>query len=130
MYALRSLGDLLRNLLLVNLFFLSLGWAQAIYKFDITCLCINRDDSYYGLIYLELSFTTVFILVYFLLRGPSAYKKLEQWNDDYLEEAYTVVFDTTIPRGSTTGERVFNLARAIFPELASDYVRLAAGITD
>jgi hypothetical protein len=121
---------LLRNLLLINLIFLSLGWAQAIYHFDISCFCIHRDESFYGLVYLELSLMTVFILVYFLFRGPSAYKKLEEWNEDYLEETYTIVFNTTVPEGDSTGEKVFNLARAVFPELASDYVRLAAGTQD
>ena len=73
---------------------------------------------------------TVYLLVYFLFKGPSTYKKSKEWNEDYLEEAYTIVFGTTIPKGSTTGERVFNLARVIFPELTSDYVRLVAGYQD
>ena len=128
--SLRSLGDLLRNLLLINLIFLSLGWAQVIYHFDISCFCIHRDDSFYGLVYIELSLMTIFILVYFLSRGPGAYKKLKQWNEDYLEETYTIVFDTIIPKGNSTGEKVFNLAKAVFPELTSDYIRLAAGIRD
>jgi CheY-like chemotaxis protein len=128
--SLRTLGNWLRLLLIINLVFLSLGWAQAIYGFDIGCFCIHRDYSYYLFIYLELSLMTVYLLVYFLSKGPSTYKKLKEWNEDYLDETYTIVFDMTVPKGSTTGERVFNLARAIFPELTSDYVRLAAGIQD
>lgn len=128
--SLRYLGDLLRNIVIINLFFLSLSWAQAIYHFDITCLCINSDDTYYLLIYGELSLMTGFILVYFLLKGPNAYKKLKQWNEDYLEESYTVVFDTAIPTGNTTGERVYKLARTIFPELTPGYVSLDAGVID
>lgn len=128
--SLRTLGNWLRLLLIINLFFLSLGWAQEIYSFDISCFCIHRDYTFYQLVYFELSLMTVYLLVYFLFKGPSTYKKLKEWNEDYLEEAYTIVFGTTIPKGSTTGERVFNLARAIFPELTSDYVRLAAGYQD
>lgn len=39
-----------------------------------------------------------------------------------------MVFDTAIPRGSTTGEKVFDLAKLIFPELSPDYVSLTAGL--
>lgn len=126
--SLRSLGDWLRNLLIVNLVFLSIGWAQQFYHFDITCLCISRNTTLYQFVYLELTLLTAVTLAYFLSSGPRAYKWFKEWNEEYLEETYTVVFNTTIPRGSTIGERVFNLAKFIFPELSPEYVRLTAGI--
>src|SRR5712691_12590546 len=106
---LRSLGNLLRDLLIFNLFFLSLGWANLIYHFA-------PPNLISAFVYLELTIATIAILVYFLFRGPNAYKNLKQWNEDYLEQAYILVFDTTIPKGDTTGEKILNLARAIFPE--------------
>ena len=48
-----------------------------------------------------------------------AYKKLQEWDEDYLESAYILIFDTTIPKGDSTGEKVFNLAK-LFPELRAD----------
>ena len=34
---------------------------------------------------------------------------------------YTLIFDTTIPKGNTTGEKVLSLASLIFPQLRADY---------
>jgi hypothetical protein len=59
--------------------------------------------------------------VKFLKVGPNAYKKLDEWNEDYLEQTYVLIFDTTIPQGANTGEKILNLARVIFPELTSGY---------
>jgi hypothetical protein len=107
---LRYLVDSLRTLLFVNLFFLALGWINTIHHFD---------ETLYLFVYLELSFFTVYFLVRFLLKSP--YKKIEQWSEDYLEDAYTVVFNTTIPKGDSSAERILILASAIFPQLRDDY---------
>lgn len=109
---LRSLTDLLRNLLIINIFFLSLGWANTVYHFD---------PTFHILVYLELTLMSVYILFKFLRAGPNAYKRLKEWNEDYLEQTYILVFDTTIPKGDNTGEKILNLARAIFPELIFNY---------
>jgi hypothetical protein len=61
-----------------------------------------------------------YIVGWFLLKAPHLYKKLEEWDEDYLHSAYILIFDTTIPKGSSTGEKVLNLAKLVFPELRSD----------
>jgi hypothetical protein len=66
-----------------------------------------------------------YIVVWFLLKAPHVYKKLEEWDEDYLRSAYILIFDTTVPRGNSTGEKVLNLAKLVFPELRSDlYISL------
>jgi hypothetical protein len=105
--------DALRLVLLVNLFFLSLGWLNTIYQFD---------QTFHLFVYFELSLATVYYLVVFFLKSP--YKKLKQWIQGYLDDAYTVVFDTTIPRGNNSGEKILNLASSIFPQLRDDYEQL------
>ena len=57
---------------------------------------------------------------WFVIKAPYAYRKLQEWDEDYLESAYILIFDPTIPKGSSTGEKVFNLAKLVFPELRSD----------
>lgn len=88
---LRSLTDNLRNFVICSLFFLALGWANYVYQFDKTL---------YLLVYLELTIFSIYVLVKFLKVGPNAYKKLNEWNEDYLEQTYVLIFDTTIPQGA------------------------------
>jgi hypothetical protein len=63
---------------------------------------------------------SAYIFGWFVIKAPHAYRKLQEWDEDYLESAYILIFDTTIPKGSSTGEKVFNLAKLVFPELRSD----------
>jgi hypothetical protein len=42
---------------------------------------------------------------------------LEDWSRDYLQQSYILIFDTTIPTGNTTGEKILHMAIAVFPEL-------------
>jgi hypothetical protein len=68
-----------------------------------------------------------YIVGWFLIKAPHFYKKLEEWDKDYLHSAYILIFDTTIPKGNSTGEKVLNLAKLVFPELRSD---LYIGLVD
>jgi hypothetical protein len=70
------------------------------------------------------------ILIWRFIKARRAYQSLEEWKDEYVELAYIIVFDTTIPKGNTTGERVLNLAKAIFPELTPAYIDTYADFID
>ena len=78
--------------------------------------------------YILVVFTPVIIWYFSRARGYS--HKLKGWIEDYTEQAYILVFDTTIPKGSTTGEKILNLARNIFPELRPDYLGFSPYYTD
>jgi hypothetical protein len=58
-------------------------------------------------------------IYYFMYRRNNI--RLKEWQQDYLEQSYIIVFDTTIPKGNTTSEKVLNLSRAVFPELTREY---------
>lgn len=63
---------------------------------------------------------SAYVLGWFAVKAPHAYRKLQEWDEDYLESVYIIIFDTTIPKGNTAGEKVFNLSKLVFPELRSD----------
>ena len=63
-------------------------------------------------------------------KSKKSYQSLEKWKDDYVEQAYFIVFDTTIPKGNSTGERVLNLAKVVFPELTPAYIDTYADFID
>jgi hypothetical protein len=63
---------------------------------------------------------SAYVVGWFVIKAPHAYRKLQEWDEDYLESAYILIFDTTIPKGNSTAEKVFYLARLVFPELRSD----------
>jgi hypothetical protein len=52
-----------------------------------------------------------------LLDIPYAYRRLSEWNEDYLQSAYILIFDTTLPKGEPSGKRLLYLACMVFPEL-------------
>jgi hypothetical protein len=60
-------------------------------------------------------------LAWFYLHVSKKLKNLEEWDKDYLKQAYYIVFQTTIPSGNTVGEKMLNLAKLVFPELREDY---------
>jgi len=35
-----------------------------------------------------------YIVGWFLIKAPHVYKKLEEWDEDYLHSAYILIFDT------------------------------------
>ena len=61
-------------------------------------------------------------LIFTLIKTRRFYKELNAWNEQYLESSYTLIFDTTVPKGSTTGEKILSLASLIFPQLRQDYL--------
>ena len=56
-----------------------------------------------------------------IVRSKRFYNELNTWNEEYLQSSYTLIFDTTVPKGNTTGEKVLSLASLIFPQLRADY---------
>jgi hypothetical protein len=60
-------------------------------------------------------------LIFMIVRSKRFYNELNTWNEEYLQSSYTLIFDTTIPKGNTTGEKVLSLAGLIFPQLRADY---------
>jgi uncharacterized membrane protein (DUF485 family) len=78
-------------------------------------------------------FTIVIIsglMIWYYQRARKGYRQLNDWNKDYLQQAYILTFDTTLPAGNSTGEKVFSLAKLIFPELRSDYVKFSPYFSD
>jgi hypothetical protein len=61
-------------------------------------------------------------LIWYIIKGRQVDQNFNDWKHDYIEQTYILVFDTTVPKGDTTGERILNLARAVFPELRSNYI--------
>jgi hypothetical protein len=80
-----------------------------------------------------LSLTAIVFSVYTIrhfISGRRIGRRVEDWNEDYLEQSYILVFNTSIPKGETTAERIVTLASSIFPQLRSDYKDLSFGYTD
>jgi hypothetical protein len=66
-------------------------------------------------------FTSIVLaLIYFFLYRRNI-QRLKDWQLDYLEQSYIIVFETILPKGNTTSEKVLNLSRAVFPELTPEY---------
>ena len=50
-------------------------------------------------------------------RNSKLSSELDEWDNQFIDEDYIVTFSTTKPKGKTNGEKVFNMARDVFPEL-------------
>lgn len=61
-------------------------------------------------------------LIWYIIKGRQLDRNFNDWKEDYSEQTYILVFDTTIPKGDNTSEKILSLARAIFPELRSNYI--------
>ena len=66
-------------------------------------------------------FISSYIVGWFIIKARHEYRRISKWNEDYLHSSYTLIFDTTVPKGNTTGEKVLSLAKLVFPELREDF---------
>ena len=64
-------------------------------------------------------FATIFgfFLVLTLWKGRKLSNEINDWERAYLDQHYVLTFETNTPIGSTNGEKVFNMAQIVFPEL-------------
>jgi hypothetical protein len=51
-----------------------------------------------------------------------------EWDKEYLYRMYLVIFETCVPHGETSGERVLHLARSVFPQLRYDYPNVSPSL--
>jgi hypothetical protein len=63
-----------------------------------------------------------YIVGWFIVKARHEYRRIRDWNEKYLHSSYTLIFDISVPKGNTTGEKVLSLAKFIFPELRDDFV--------
>lgn len=63
-----------------------------------------------------------YIVGWFIVKARHEYRRIRAWNEEYLHSSYTLIFDTSVPKGNTTGEKVISLAKFVFPELRDDFV--------
>ena len=61
------------------------------------------------------------IFVYFLTwtfwKGRKLKAEMDDWEEAYLDQHYILTFETNTPKGTTNGEKIFNMAQTVFPEL-------------
>ena len=47
--------------------------------------------------------------------------EMEEWEGEYIEEAYLLAVETNVLTGDTDGEKISNMMQTVFPELRKDY---------
>lgn len=64
-------------------------------------------------------FATIFgfFLTLTLWKGRKLSNEINDWEKAYLDQHYVLTFETNTPLGSTNGEKIFNMAQIVFPEL-------------
>lgn len=84
----------------------------------LAALLFSTNQNIIAVVGVVISFIlSVYIIVWFIIIAPHAYRRLSEWNEDYLHSAYILIFDTTLPKGDSSGKRLLNLASMVFPEL-------------
>ena len=56
-------------------------------------------------------------LIYTYISSRRLYRDQNSWEKQYFESAYVLIFSSSIAEGTSTVEKVLNLAKMIFPEL-------------
>jgi hypothetical protein len=76
-------------------------------------------------------FILIFIVtVYYYTRYRKYHVELNKWKEDYLRQSYLLIFETSIPKGNDTAEKVINLSSLVFPELRPDYIHYSPYYSD
>jgi len=58
-----------------------------------------------------------YFLIWTIWKGRKLKKEIDEWEDAYLDQHYVLTFETNTPQGKTDGEKIFNMAQMVFPEL-------------
>lgn len=70
------------------------------------------------------------VILWQLYRGRNIYRRFKELDKEYLSRMYLLIFETSVPHGTNSGEKVLHLARSVFPELRSDYLYMSPSIFD
>ena len=87
---------------------------------SLTLESIREIDSMLdGIRLFVIAFAAIFIyfLVWTLWKGRKLKADVDAWEEAYLDQYYVLTFETNTPKGSTNGEKIFNMAQTVFPEL-------------
>ncbi len=87
---------------------------------SLTLESIRYIDSMLGNIRIAvIAFAAIFgyFLIWTLWKGRKLKADVDAWEEAYLDQYYILTFETTKPSGSSNGEKIFNLAQTVFPEL-------------
>jgi len=114
--SLRSASYWLLALTLLLLFFSLLAFIS--YSISFTK---SNSNVITGSLLILIILIASYIVGWFIIKARHEYHRISEWNEDYLYTSYMLIFDTSVPRGNTTYERVLSLARLIFPELRADF---------
>jgi hypothetical protein len=85
-----------------------------------TYISQNDSEAFVFLFSYLFIFTSPFIIFIFY-KYFRLTRKFQEWNKEYLHSSYTLIFDTTLPKGNTVAEKILYLASHIFPSLREDY---------
>jgi len=66
------------------------------------------------------AWVVILFVIYFFFHVQKKIKNLEKWDANYVKQSYFLVFQTTIPVGDTMGEKIYHLAKHVYPELRSE----------
>lgn len=82
-------------------------------------LIAGMSNTLHHIRHIAAIFATIFgfFLVLTLWKGRKLSSKINDWERAYLDQHYVLTFETNTPIGSTNGEKVFNMAQIVFPEL-------------
>jgi len=77
------------------------------------------DTNLSGIRVFVIFFAAIFgyFLIWTLWKGRKLKRDVDEWEEAYLDQYYVLTFETMKPSGSTNGEKIFNMAQTVFPEL-------------
>jgi hypothetical protein len=119
-FSTKSLREFSTSVTWTSVLILGMGWFIIIFWRYFRTI---TDPTLYAAISFLLVWFTIFLALD-MFKGFRAYRKHSEWRKGFLYQQYILYFEATIPKGDTTAEKVFNLARLAIPELGYDYLSL------
>jgi hypothetical protein len=83
-----------------------------------------------ALVFFTILFYVIFtpFIIWKLVKMRNFNKQLEEWKEDYVVDMCSLIFNTTIPKGKTTGEKILSLASMVFPQMRKDYIKYSLSV--
>ena len=90
----------------------------------------SKEDKFMTIYFLFFFTIILLLLLWYLLQTRKFSKYFKIWKKSYFDQTYTIIFNTTIPKGDNEITKILYLSNYIFPQLRYDYIKYSTYYVD
>ena len=90
----------------------------------------SKGDKFMTIYFLFFFTIILLLLLWYIFQTRKFSKYFKVWKKSYFDQIYTIIFNTTIPKGDNEIAKILYLSKYIFPELRYDHIKYSPSYID